>query len=157
MTNQETELAWNYHDLTKHSYLSIRTNPHYLDWQNQPSPFKVYLNLEPIPLPRDLLQSHMQTLEAIASTGVEPLGNQTPTLDQLASLLYYSAGVTKKKTYPGGEVFFRAAACAGARYPIELYIVCGDLEGLPAGVYHFSPGEFALRCLRQGDFRSVVV
>jgi SagB-type dehydrogenase family enzyme len=157
MSNQETTLAWKYHDLTKHSYSSIRTNPHFLDWQNQPSPFKVYLDLEPIPLPRDLLQSNMPTLEAIASPEVVPLGEMRPSLDQLATMLYFSAGVTRKKTYPGGEIYFRAAACAGARYPIELYVVCGDLDGLPPGVYHFSPGEFALRCLRSGDYRNLVI
>src|SRR6185436_2221952 len=119
--NRETALTWKYHDLTKHSYSSIRTNPHYLDWDNRPSPFKVYSDIEPIPLPRDLLQSSMPTLEAIASTGVEPIGEIKPSLDQLASILYYSAGVTKKKTYSGGELYFRAAACAGALYPTEIY------------------------------------
>ncbi len=157
MTNQEMTSTWKYHNLTKHSYSSIRTNPHYLDWANQPSPFKVYPDVEPIPLPREFLQSNMPTLEAIALPNLEPTGEMKPSLDQLASILFYSAGITRKKTYPGGEVYFRAAACAGARYPTELYVVCGALDGLPAGVYHFSPGEFALRCLRLGDWRSVVV
>jgi SagB-type dehydrogenase family enzyme len=64
-----------------------------------------------------------------------------------------SAGVTKRLLYPGGEIAFRAAACAGALYPIEVYVVCGDLPGLPAGVYHFSPADFSLGRLRDGDFR----
>jgi SagB-type dehydrogenase family enzyme len=75
----------------------------------------------------------------------------------LASLLYFSAGITKRKQYPGGEILFRAAACTGALYHIELYLVCGDLPELKAGVYHFGPGDFALRCLRQGDYREVLV
>ena len=53
----------------------------------------------------------------------------------------------------GRPLFFRAAASAGALYPIEVYVVCGDLPGLPAGVYHFNPVEFALRRLRAGDHR----
>jgi SagB-type dehydrogenase family enzyme len=32
-------------------------------------------------------------------------------------------------------------------------VVCGDLPGLRAGVYHFNPVEFALRRLRDGDHR----
>jgi SagB-type dehydrogenase family enzyme len=39
-------------------------------------------------------------------------------------------------------------------YPTELYAVCGPLAELPAGVYHFEPAEFALRRLRDGDFRA---
>jgi len=154
--NPDTNAARQYHDLTKHSYWSIRADKHYLDWANQPSPFKIYPAIEPIPLPRSLVQTLAPALEVVASTGVEFAGEKTPDLARLASILYYSAGVTKHKTYPGGELYFRAAACAGALYPTEIYIVCGDLDGLAAGVYHFSPGDFALRKLREGDFRSVL-
>lgn len=154
--NQYTQAAFRYHELTKHSYQSIRADRHYLDWSNQPTPFKIYPGLEPIPLPRSLVQTLAPALEVTASTGVEFVGERKPDLARLASILYYSAGVTKHKTYSGGELYFRAAACAGALYPTEVYVVCGDLDGLPAGVYHFSPGDFALRRLREGDFRSAL-
>ena len=32
MKNHDTDAAWTYHNGTKHSYESIRRNPHYLDW-----------------------------------------------------------------------------------------------------------------------------
>jgi SagB-type dehydrogenase family enzyme len=156
MYNRDTESAQRYHDLTKHSYWSIRSSPHYLDWANRPSPFKIYPGLEPIPLPRAMVQTIARSLEVVASTGVPFAGEKSPDLEQLASILYYSAGVTKHKTYPGGELYFRAAACAGALYPTEVYVVCGDVEGLTDGVYHFNPGDFALRQLRRGDCRGVL-
>ena len=53
-------------------------------------------------------------------------------------------------------MLFRAAACTGALYHIDLYLVCAELQDIPAGVYHFSPHDFALRRLRQGDFRGVL-
>src|SRR5215216_7124261 len=112
--NQDTQSAWRYHDRTKHSYSSIRTSPHYLDWINKPSPFKIYPDIEPIPLPRTLTPTGMPALKAIASTGVEPSGERIPDLDGIASMLFYSAGVMREKAYPGGKIFFRAAACAGA-------------------------------------------
>jgi SagB-type dehydrogenase family enzyme len=151
--NRQTELAWKYHDFTKHSYWSIRTNPHMLDWANMPAPFKIYPELEPIPLPTELAQSGTAAFTAIASMSREAAGGAKPDLKKLASLLYYSAGVTKKKSYPGGTIYFRASACAGALYPVETYVVCGDLEGVAAGVYHFNPGDFSLRLLRGGDYR----
>jgi len=52
---------------------------------------------------------------------------------------------------------FRAAACTGALYHIELYVVCGDLPGLEAGVYHYYPGAPSLVRLRQGDYRRTLV
>ena len=154
--NRNTEAARHYHDLTKHSYWSIRSSLHYLDWAKKPSPFKIYPGIEPIPLPRALVQTLAPALEVVASTGVAFTEEKSPDLARLASVLYYSAGVTKHRTYPGGELYFRAAACAGALYPTEVYVVCGDIDGLEAGVYHFNPGDFALRRLREGDLRGVL-
>ena len=156
-SNREIDLAWRYHDLTKHSYWSIRTSPHYLDWSNQPSPFKIYPSIDPIALPVEFSLTGVTALDAAASRGVAASGESRPTIEQLASLLLYSAGVTKEKKYPGGSFYFRAAACAGALYPTEIYIVCADLDGLAAGVYHFNPGDFSLRRLRQGDHRGVLI
>jgi SagB-type dehydrogenase family enzyme len=76
-----------------------------------------------------------------------------PDLQDLARILYFSAGITKQRAYPGGEIYFRAAACTGALYEIELYLVTSDLTGLDGGVYHFNPADVSLRLLRKGNFR----
>src|SRR5438552_3256381 len=82
-----------------------------------------------------------------------------PRLDRaaLARLFYFSAGVLRRTTYPGGEMFYRAAACTGALYHIDLYLACGPLPDLDPGVYHFGPHDFALRRLRAGDHREAVI
>jgi SagB-type dehydrogenase family enzyme len=157
MKNREIEAAWEYHNGTKHSYQSIRANAHYLDWENQPIPFKIYPTLEPISLPQHLSSSGVPVLRAISTTGVTANEESAPTRQLLAEILFLSAGITKRRTYPGGEMLFRAAACTGALYHIDLYVVCGDLEDLEAGVYQFSPQDFALRRLRSGDYRSFLV
>src|SRR5262245_19322847 len=159
--NRDVSHAWVYHNATKHSEWSIRTNPHYLDWANQPVSLKIYTTVEPIPLPREADQTGISALSAVASTGIVPDAESIPTLKDLARILYFSAGITKKKSYSGGEIYFRAASCTGALYEFELYVVCCDLQaasgnGLQAGVYHFGPGDFALRLLRAGDCRRVL-
>jgi SagB-type dehydrogenase family enzyme len=151
-----TEVASHYHEATKHSHRSVRTNPHFLDFNNQPLPFKIYPTLEPSRMPTEVRQTGAAALSAIAAN-VSAQVNAAPDLDTLAQLLYLSAGITRHRKYPGGEIYFRAAACTGALYEIELYLVCGDLANLPAGVYHFAPAEFGLRKLRIGDYRNVLV
>src|SRR5215469_18911006 len=162
MPNRDLDSTWKYHNGTKHSYLSIRVHPHFLDWENKPLLFKIYPTLEVNRLPKDFRQTGVSALSAIASTGIAAKGKKLPTLDDIAQLLFFSAGVTRSKKFPGGETFFRAAACTGALYEIELYLVSTDLKGihspaLPAGLYHFGVAEFGLRKLRSGDFRQAVV
>jgi len=154
--NSNTEAAWNYHEATKHSHISVRTNPHSLDFANQPLPFKIYPALEPSRLPTEVRQTGVAALSAIASS-VPAQTNAAPDLEAVAQLLYLSAGITRQRKYPGGEIYFRAAACTGALYEVELYLVSGDLANFPAGVYHFAPAEFGLQRLRAGDYRHVLI
>jgi len=157
MPNRDLDAAWTYHNVTKHSRWSVRHDQHSLDWANQPLPFKVYPALPPLPLPREFPPPALPTLSAIAHTEARSTAALPLDLLRLAALLYFSTGITKRRTYAGKEFFYRAAACTGALYEIELYLVCADLPDLPAGVYHFGPGDFALRRLRSGDHRGALV
>jgi SagB-type dehydrogenase family enzyme len=155
MANSDIQAGWNYHNTTKHSPRSVRANPHFLDWANQPLPFKIYPKLETIALPRELREIGVPALRAVVEV-VQP-DNSVPDLQTLSELLYFSAGVTRRRTFPGGEIYFRAAACTGALYEIELYLACRPLPDLDAGLYHYAAGEFGLRRLRAGDFRRTLV
>ena len=53
MDNHDLAEAWAYHDGTKHSGESVYRSSHRLEWAIMPRPFKVYPDLEPIPLPQD--------------------------------------------------------------------------------------------------------
>jgi SagB-type dehydrogenase family enzyme len=144
-----------YHERTKHSPASVRASAYALDWDNQPIPFKVYPDLDSIALPTDLPGSQRLALDAIA--GITAAPPRALDVGLLAHLLYFSAGVLKRRSYPGGEIFYRAAACTGALYHVDAYVVCGDVGGLAAGVHHFGPHDFALRTLRAGDHRAHLV
>lgn len=161
--NKHLDAAWQYHTGTKHSQLSVRTSPHFLDWENKPLLFKIYPTLEVLRLPRDFRETGRAALDAIATPGQPASAEAVPDLETLAQLLFFSAGVVRSKRQEQVEIFFRAAACTGALYEIELYVVCTDLPGskdsagLAAGVYHFGVAEFGLRQLRAGDFRQTLV
>ncbi|MDE2180622.1 MAG: SagB/ThcOx family dehydrogenase [candidate division NC10 bacterium] len=156
ISNRDVEEARNYHAATKHSYWSVRLGGHFLDWANKPRPYKVYPRLPVVPLPRDVIPPAAKALEAVGT--FPSIGTSILDLAGLAQLLSFCAGLTKKKVYLGDEPqHARATSCIGALYAIEIYAVCGDLPGLPAGVYHFCPADFTLRRLREGDFRGELV
>ena len=139
--------ARNFHEATKLAYINLA---------NKPPLYKSYPDSPVIALPTDFSLPQLAALRAIAG---EPESiADTINLRTVASLLYHSVGVIRKATHPtAGEVHYRAAASAGALYPVETYLVCQDLDGLNAGVYHFSPPEFSLRQLRAGDYRQILV
>ena len=157
MSNRDTAATLGYHEATKHSVESTRASRHFLDFENKPLPFKIYRDLETIPLPRNLPEKVFPALQAIAApVAAAALGAASETIPDLLTLarvLHLSAGITKRKRYPGGEVLFRAYPNTGALHHIDLYLVAGELPGLAAGVYHFGPHDFALRRLREGDHR----
>jgi SagB-type dehydrogenase family enzyme len=140
-----------YHERTKHSFESIRSNAHYMDWENEPSRFKRFSDLptQPLPPPSGLRLPCHRALRASAL----PTGTEVLDLAGLADLLHNSAGVSRTVRTPLGEFNFRTHASAGALYPIEAYMVAGNVDGLPPGAYHYAPLEHGLTQLRDGDVR----
>ena len=115
MDNRLVDATWTYHNGTKHSYESVRTSAHFLDWPNQPLPFKVYSTLEPRPLPGDLPPAAMPALVAIAASGAEPLGPCGPDLRTLAGIVFFSAGITRRRTFPATAARFTVRRAAKHR------------------------------------------
>ena len=143
MQNHDTSAAINYHESTKLAYINLA---------NKPPLYKSYTGLPATALPADFPSPAAPTLSAVGA--YEASGGAEPDITTLAQLLYYCAGVTRTAHFRlAGEVHFRAAASAGGLYPVETYVVCRDLEGLNAGVYHFGPDTFQLTELRRGDYR----
>ncbi len=155
MGNDYIEAARVYHAVTKHSYTSVRSAGYALDWDNRPLPYKIYPDAGAIALPRDLSLSQMPALRAVSADA--PAGAATPVgLAELTRLLFCADGLTRSRRVGDEDYHFRAAPSAGALYPIEIYIAAGEVDGLDAGLYHFSPADLHLRGLRRGDFRAML-
>jgi SagB-type dehydrogenase family enzyme len=66
---------------------------------------------------------------------------------ELAQLLWAAQGITD----PAG---LRTAPSAGALYPLEFYIVAGDVTDVEPGVYHYEPRPHTLAPCGTGDRRA---
>ena len=87
------------------------------------------------------VESTMLNRRSIRNYSGQPLS-----LQEVSQLLWAAQGITN----PGGG---RTAPSAGALYPLELYIVAGDVQDLPQGVYRYKPQGHELIELMQGDKR----
>jgi SagB-type dehydrogenase family enzyme len=149
--------AQRYHRRTTHTPEEARSSDFHLDFDNKPIPYKIYENLPTESLSSSIRPPQLPTLRAITGHGPTPdVQSQQLDLSALTQLCYFSTGITKTIQRRGRDISFRAAACTGALYHIDLYVVCGSLPGLAAGVYHFDPRTLSLDVLRTGDFRGVL-
>jgi SagB-type dehydrogenase family enzyme len=153
--NRDIQAARTYHAVTKHSYTSVRTDGHFLDWQNRPMPYKLYPEVSGLALPRDLSLARVPVLEATAA-GDPPGGVGELTLDALTRILFCADGLTRRNRIGGQDYHFRAAPSAGALYPVEIYAAVAEIGELERGLYHFSPADLRLRGLRRGDWRGLI-
>lgn len=155
--NYSIQSALNFHEQTKHSEISVRARSRALDWSDKPKQFKLYddPSLTRIFLPRVYPHPEAGALDAVSFTASNARIAEKVDTKTLAEVLFYSAGLTREMRIGHGEtIYMRAASATGALYPIELYVVSGEMNGIKAGVYHFAPREFALEKLRDGDHRS---
>lgn len=67
-------------------------------------------------------------------------------LAEVSQLLWAAQGITS----PRG---LRTAPSAGALYPLEIYVVAGNVDDLPEGVYNYRPVKHELVRVVKGDKR----
>ncbi|MDP2916751.1 MAG: SagB/ThcOx family dehydrogenase [Dehalococcoidia bacterium] len=71
-------------------------------------------------------------------------------LSELSQLLWSAQGITEPRWG------LKAVPSAGATYPLEVFVVCGQdsVEGVGAGVYHYEIDSHLLKLHHQGDLRA---
>ena len=67
-------------------------------------------------------------------------------ITDISQILWSAQGSTSSRG-------FRAAPSAGALYPLELYVIAGNVKNLPAAIYKYTPQDRALRIIVSGDRR----
>jgi len=80
--------------------------------------------------------------------------NKALTEAQLSQLLWAAYGVTLPRSDAGLRGGLRTAPSAGALYPLEIYAVVGNVEGIEPGVYRYIPADHSIERVLAGDVRN---
>ncbi len=107
--------------------------------------------VNPISLPEPRLDGPVSVEQALSQRrSIRRYAANPLRLADLGQLLWAAQGITRPREEPppgfswewrGG---MRTAPSAGALYPLELYAVVGDVDGLEPGVYRYLPAEHAV-------------
>jgi len=91
--NNNIETAWYYHNGTKHPNGILLSRPHHYDPTHRPIPYKIYKEIYTVALPSLKSPTNFPALKAI-SVNIKPESEQIPDINTLASILYFSGGIT---------------------------------------------------------------
>jgi len=93
---------------------------------------------ERIKLPEPIYKSNVSVEEALSKRrSIRTYSGEYLTIEEVSQLLWAAQGITSPR---GG----RTAPSAGALYPLELYLVVGNVECFDKGVYKYKPEEHGL-------------
>ncbi|MDJ0657076.1 MAG: SagB/ThcOx family dehydrogenase [Xanthomonadales bacterium] len=100
-------------------------------------------------LPPPISEGSMSVEEAISSRrSVRDYARDPLSLETVSQLLWAAQGETRRQR--------RSAPSAGALFPLEIYLVAGEVSELPPGVYRFEPQGHALIAVAPGDRRTAL-
>ena len=98
-------------------------------------------------LPSPLDESTISIEEALRERRSQREYRQAPlSLEEVGQLLWAAQGITHGRG-------FRTAPSAGALYPLETYLVAGEVANLRSGVYRYLPHGHQLAPVLFGDMR----
>jgi SagB-type dehydrogenase family enzyme len=132
-----------YHQYSKHDYHRSAPGPGYMDWDNQPDPFRRYNGTEIIKLKKSSLNEGPLFHEALQPKNipVQPLNFAT-----LSQLFFDSLAISAWKSFQGSKWALRVNPSSGNLHPTEGYLVCGPMEGInnSPSVSHYCPKNHGL-------------
>jgi SagB-type dehydrogenase family enzyme len=103
---------------------------------------------ELIDLPRPRADGGLSVERALQQRRTVRDFEQAPlALQQAGQLLWSAQGITHRDG-------LRTAPSAGALYPLQLYLVAGNVTELPPGIYRYEPERHRLRRVSAGDRRA---
>lgn len=79
--------------------------------------------------------------------------NEGVTIENLSQILWAAYGVTRPVATPALRGGLRTAPSAGARYPLEIYAIIGNIPNIEPGVYKYDPQNHKLLLVFPGDIR----
>jgi SagB-type dehydrogenase family enzyme len=126
-----------YHEETKHNFGRYARSLGYLDWDNQPNPFRRFAGTQTTLLPLSDQDSSPAFSDIYRPGAAGPAALNATTIGWF---LEYALGLSAWKEYRGSRWALRCNPSSGNLHPTEGYVILPQLDGLAPepGVYHYA-------------------
>ncbi len=144
--NNRLDRVKGYHQQTKHEFNRFAKSLGYLDWANQPDPFRRFHDAPLISLPLLTLEEEPRSPAYEALFQDSSIPSQPVTLRTLSRFFEYALSLTAWKEYNGTRWALRSNPSSGNLHPTEGYLCIGPYQelSLEPGLYHYAPKEHGL-------------
>ena len=129
----------------------------YLKESRQPPFFKTYRNAPRVRLPRHPPPAGEFFRVLLARKTHREFSGASLPLSAVSQLLFYTWGVMGYLSTPFGHLAHKTSPSGGARHPTEVYLAALNVNGLPAGLYHYNARGHSLECLHKGQMQDKAV
>jgi len=140
-TDVPGRMALDYHERTKHHPHRSARSAGYMDWDNQPDPFRTYAGAETLLLPLDTPDPALDYAALYRPAAAAPAPFTPSTI---SSLLALSLGLSAWKAVPGQRWSLRINPSSGNLHPTEAHLMTIGVADLSDGIYHYHPLHHAL-------------
>ena len=123
-----------YHQETKHYAERPARSSGYMDWANQPVPFRTYSGAKELVLPLNEKEADLPYQALYQTNPVSPIS-----LSSIATLLALSMGLSAWKKYGQSEWALRINPSSGNLHPSECYLLLPGFSNAPARLTHYHP------------------
>ncbi len=141
-----------YHIQTKHHFNRYARSMGFLDWANQPDPFRRFAGAELLPFP--LLKPDEEPVSPTYDAIYHPdeVTCQPVSLRTLSRFFEFALALSAWKRGGETEWALRSNPSSGNLHPTEGYVVLPQIDGLALkpGLYHYAPKEHGLE--RRAEF-----
>jgi SagB-type dehydrogenase family enzyme len=118
--------------------------------EGQPPALKRYRRAPVTPLPSGGRAGEFRDV-LLARRTWRKFSTEPVRLEQIATLLHLTSGVQRVEHAVGlGPVHLKTSPSAGARQPLETYLLAVTVDGLAPGLYHYLPDAHALESIKTG-------
>jgi len=147
------EIVKQYHEQTKHEFNKYARSLGYMDWANQPDPFRRYEGAPLFTLPLLTAENDPVSPSYESLHSQETLPPQPVNFNSLSRFFEYSLSLTAWKEYGGNQWALRSNPSSGNLHPTEGYVLIREVADLrlEPGLYHYAPKEHGLEYRMRGS------